>query len=190
MTTAGGKGGDETWGDLLAAAQLGNGCAYRHFLIAVTPFVRALARRRIHGDDAIEDVVQETLLTIHRIRHTYDSGRPVEPWLAAIVGRRSIDVLRKSTRTRAREVHNPMAYETFADPAANMVEASESARTLARLMGGLPPRQKEALELTKLKELSLDEASAVSGQSVASLKVNVHRAIKRLRLETGKNLFE
>ncbi len=188
MTAARGNG--ETWGELLSAAQCGDGRAYRRFLIAVTPFVRALARRRIHGDDAVEDVVQETLLTVHRVRHTFETVRPVEPWLAAIVSRRSIDALRKSSRTRAREVHNPMAYETFADSAANRIDAGESARALARLMGGLPPRQKEALELTKLKELSLEEASAVSGQSVASLKVNVHRAIKRLRLETGKNLFE
>jgi RNA polymerase sigma-70 factor (ECF subfamily) len=37
------------------------------------------------------------------------------------------------------------------------------------------------LELLKLRELSLAEASAVSGQSVSALKVGVHRAIKALR---------
>ena len=83
-----------------------------------------------------------------------------------------------------------MAYETFAAPAANTIEASESAKALARLMDELPPRQKEALELTKLREMSLAEASAASGQSVSSLKVNVHRAIKRLRLEAGKDQLE
>ncbi|MCY7280498.1 MAG: sigma-70 family RNA polymerase sigma factor [Sphingomonas bacterium] len=180
---------EERWGDLLAAAQRGDGVAYRRFLIVVTPFLRALARRRIHADEAVEDVVQETLLTVHRIRQTYEPGRPVEPWLAAIVARRSIDALRKSSRTGAREVHNPLAYETFAEPAANTIEAGESAKELARMMDGLPPRQKEALELTKLKELSLNEASAVSGQSVASLKVNVHRAIKRIRLQIGKDFL-
>ncbi len=47
-------------------------------------------------------------------------------------------------------------------------------------------RQKEALELVKLKEMSLVEASAASGQSVALLKVNIHRAIKKLRLNLTK----
>ncbi len=190
MTVAGGDSKEESWGDLLAAAQRGDGGAYRRFLIAITPFVRALVRRRIRADDAVEDVVQETLLTVHRVRHTYEPGRPVEPWLAAIAGRRSIDALRRSSRTGAREVHDPAAYETFAEPAANIGDAGESARVLGPLMGGLPPRQKEALELTKLKEMSLEEASAASGQSVASLKVNVHRAIKRLRLGIGKDMFE
>lgn len=49
------------------------------------------------------------------------------------------------------------------------------------MMAQLTPKQREALELVKLKEMSLAEASAASGQSVALLKVNVHRAIKRLR---------
>ena len=45
----------------------------------------------------------------------------------------------------------------------------------------LPARQREALESLKLKEMSLAEASAASGQSVAALKVNTHRALKALR---------
>jgi RNA polymerase sigma-70 factor (ECF subfamily) len=54
------------------------------------------------------------------------------------------------------------------------------------MMAQLTPKQKEALELVKLREMSLAEASAASGQSVASLKVNVHRAIKRLRALAGR----
>jgi RNA polymerase sigma-70 factor (ECF subfamily) len=45
----------------------------------------------------------------------------------------------------------------------------------------LPPSQKTAIELVKLKEMSLKEASAVSGMSVPALKVATHRAIKSLR---------
>jgi DNA-directed RNA polymerase specialized sigma24 family protein len=49
------------------------------------------------------------------------------------------------------------------------------------MLGELTPKQREALELVKLKEMSLAEASAASGQSVGALKVNVHRAIQKLR---------
>jgi RNA polymerase sigma-70 factor (ECF subfamily) len=129
----------------------------------------------------VEDVVQDVLLTVHRVRHTYEPGRPVKPWLAAIVARRSIDAIRRRGRIGAREVHDQPAYETYADPQANKEEAGDAARTLAQMTSGLSPGQKEALELVKLKEMSLAEASAVSGQSVASLKVNIHRAIKKLR---------
>ena len=48
-------------------------------------------------------------------------------------------------------------------------------------MEGLPERQREALELVKVKEMSLKEAAQASGQTPGALKVNVHRAIKALR---------
>jgi RNA polymerase sigma-70 factor (ECF subfamily) len=127
------------------------------------------------------------LLTVHRIRHTYEPGRPVKPWLAAIVTRRSIDALRRHGRVGAREVHNEPAYETFADPQANKEDAGDAATTLARMTSTLSPGQKEAIDLVKLKEMSLAEASAASGQSVASLKVNIHRAIKKLRSALDKD---
>ena len=45
----------------------------------------------------------------------------------------------------------------------------------------LPNPQRRAIELLKLQEMSLKEASAVSGMSIASLKVATHRALKGLR---------
>ena len=178
------------WGELLAAAQTGDTDAYRMFLTAILPFVRTIARQRCWAQDMAEDVVQDVLLTIHRVRHTYQPGRPVKPWLAAITVRRSIDATRKRGRIGKREVFNQSAYETFADPRANHQPDTDAPRVLARMTEGLSRGQKEAIELVKIQEMSLVEASAASGQSVASLKVNVHRAIKRLRLETGRNLFE
>jgi len=180
----------DDWGDLLAAAQGGDAGAYRAFLRAITPFVRALARRGSWSDEVVEDVVQDVLLTVHRVRQTYEPGRPVKPWLAAIVARRSIDALRRRGRVAGRELHNPVAYETYADPAAKEVDAGGDARVLASMMGTLSPGQREALELVKLKEMSLAEASEASGQSVALLKVNIHRAIKRLRLGLRKDESE
>ena len=130
------------------------------------------------------------LLTVHRIRHTYEPGRPVKPWLAAIVARRSIDATRKRGRVASRELHNEQAYETYADPAANNWDAAHDAGELARMTEGLSKGQKEALDLVKLKEMSLAEASEASGQSVASLKVNIHRALKKLRLNLLKDQGE
>ena len=132
--------------------------------------------------DRIEDVVQDVLLTIHRVRHTYDPSRPFEAWLAAIARRRSIDLLRRQGRIGAVETWEAGAYETFADPRANKEkEGRDATATLGRALRGLPPGQREALELVKLRELSLAEASRLSGKSVGALKVNVHRALKALR---------
>jgi RNA polymerase sigma-70 factor (ECF subfamily) len=185
-----GIAGDERWGELLAAGQSGDAGAYRLFLKSIIPFVRTLARRRSWSEDAVDDVVQDVLLTVHRVRHTYRPGQPVKPWLTAIVARRSIDALRRRSRIGAREVNDRSAYETFSDPAANKEEAGDPARLLAGMTAALSPGQKEALELVKLREMSLADASAASGQSVASLKVNIHRAIKKLRSNFGKGPAE
>jgi RNA polymerase sigma-70 factor (ECF subfamily) len=46
---------------------------------------------------------------------------------------------------------------------------------------GLPASQRTAIELLKLRELSLREAADLSGMSISALKVATHRAIKSLR---------
>ena len=170
------------WARLMAAAQDGDRAAYDRLLCQVLPFIRALAGRQHRAPDRIEDVVQDVLLTIHRVRHTYDPSRSFEAWLAAIARRRSIDLLRRQGRIGAVETSDAGAYETFADPDANKEkEGSDAAAALGRAMRGLPPGQREALELVKLRELSLAEASQLSGRSVGALKVNVHRALMALR---------
>jgi RNA polymerase sigma-70 factor (ECF subfamily) len=60
------------------------------------------------------------------VRHTYEPVRPVKPWLAAIVARRSIDAMRRRGGLETREVHDERAHETYADPGANR-EGSEDA---------------------------------------------------------------
>ena len=190
MTSGGGDEQGDRWVDLFAAAQRGDADAYRVFLNAIIPFVRTIARRRCWSEDMAEDVLQDVLLTVHRVRHTYQPGRPVEPWLAAIVVRRSIDATRKRGRIGRREIFNEAAYETFADPRAKEPLDADASRTLARMTEGLPRGQKEAIILVKIKEMTLAEASLASGQSIALLKVNIHRAMKKLRLNLVKDPLE
>jgi RNA polymerase sigma factor (sigma-70 family) len=166
----------------MRAAQAGDRAAYEQLLRAVTPFIRALTRRHCRNPADLEELVQDSLLTLHRVRHTYDPARPFSPWLAAIALRRSIDGLRRRLRQARYEVTDANAHETFIDAAANdNVEHLRSAEEVGELLRLLPTRQREALEALKLKEMSLAEASAASGQSIGALKVNTHRALKALR---------
>lgn len=179
-------GAADAWSAWMAAAQAGDRAAYARLLHEILPFLRALAARQHRTPDRIEDVVQDVLLTVHRVRHTYDPSRPFARWLAAIARRRSIDALRRRARIAGAEVADPRAYETFADPAANReTTAAEAADALKSALEALPEGQREAVELLKLKELSLKEASRVSGKSIAALKVNAHRAVKALRAKLG-----
>lgn len=177
---------DQAWSALMRAAQSGDRAAYEQLLQEVSPLIRALVRRHCSNRADIEELVQDTLLTVHRVRHTYDPSRPFCPWLAAIAWRRSIDALRRRIRVSKYETPEHGVYETFSDAAANSdLEAVRSAEEVRELLQLLPARQREALESLKLKQMSLAEASAASGQSVAALKVNTHRALKALRALIG-----
>src|SRR5579863_6454240 len=104
----------------MRAAQAGDRAAYTQLLREVTPFIRALLSRHCSHTHDIEEMVQDTLLTLHRVRQTYDPARPFSPWLASIAARRGIDGLRRRSRVARHEISTEFeAYETFADPAAN-----------------------------------------------------------------------
>jgi RNA polymerase sigma-70 factor (ECF subfamily) len=175
---------DEHLSLLMARAQQGDGDAYVTLLRAITPRIRQMVRRRraFFGESDVEDVVQEVLLSIHVVRATYNPERPLMPWLSAIVRHRLADAGRRHVRQGAREIVVDDLDVTFSSAAANSHgEAYVDAEALARAIQALPPGQRQAVELLKLRELSLREASAVTGLTVGALKLATHRAVATLR---------
>jgi RNA polymerase sigma-70 factor (ECF subfamily) len=173
------------WSVLMARSQQGDADSYRRLLQAITPYLRALSHRfGLSGAD-LEDGVQDVLLTVHSIRHTYDPTRPLAPWLAAVARHRLLDRLRRRKRQSGRETELTEAHETFAAVETNHPELAGEAGRLKAAIASLPEGQRRAVEMLKLKEMSLKEASQASGQSETALKVAVHRAIKRLRVLLG-----
>lgn len=172
---------------LFVLAQNGDKAAYGGLLEALRPYLRALAGRRLSRPQDIDDTVQEIFLSIHAIRHTYDPDRPLQPWINVIAERRIADRLRRLYRERSRETELPEnADETFAADDANMTtEASLDMRAVYRALEQLPPGQRQAISLVKIKGLSLRDAAAVTGQSEGAVKLAVHRAIKTLRRALG-----
>jgi RNA polymerase sigma-70 factor (ECF subfamily) len=140
-----------------------------------------LASRYHRAPQDVEDSVQDILLTVHAIRHTYDPTRPFKPWLVAIARRRIIDRLRAQGRRRSRETFLSPEHETFAAPEANLYEAEPDARALREAVAQLPDAQRRAVTMLKIEEKSLKEVSAATGMSIVALKVATHRAIKNLR---------
>lgn len=167
----------------MAAAQSGDRRAYERVLADSVALIGSVARRRGVPADALDDVVQETLITVHRVRHTYDPSRSYDAWLAAIAERRAIDVLRSHGRRGRREVHDDYALEQHPDheDASAESERAQRVQLLQAAVAGLPPRQREAVEQLGLRERTLAEAASETGSSAGALKVNLHRALKSLR---------
>ncbi|WP_187775603.1 RNA polymerase sigma factor [Luteimonas suaedae] len=165
-------------------AQDGDRVAYHALLSDISPYLRAIAHRYLgRGEDA-EDAVQEILLVVHDIRHTYERGRPFKPWLATIATRRCIDLLRRRSRRAAHEIDADDALDRLQEASPGPYETTthlHDSRTIHEAVDGLSPKQKEAIRLLHLEEMSLDEASTRSRQSVGALKVACHRALKTLK---------
>ena len=165
----------------MARAQDGDHRAYADLLEQVAPYLRRLARHRLESADDVEDAVQDILLAVHAIRHTYDPQRPFGPWLVTIASRRITDRIRRRIFLRAREVPLNAEHETLSGPQANLSEERVDGHHLRDFIEALPPAQRWAVKLLKLRELSLKEAAEETGMSIGALKVAGHRAIKALR---------
>jgi len=161
---------------LMARYQQGDFAAATALIHRLSPllhrfFVVQLASRR----DA-DDLLQETWLRIHEVRHTYRAGEPVLPWLYAIARHIRVDHYRKAHRTGAREGRLEEGPEAAAPP-------SGSGRTtdLEALLAPLPESQREVIEMLKIAGMSLEEVARATSSSVGSVKQKAHRAYEKLR---------
>jgi RNA polymerase sigma factor (sigma-70 family) len=162
----------ESLARLMERAQNGDAAAYRCVLETCQHWLARYFARRI-APSAIDDLVQDTLASIHQKRASYDPTRPFLPWLAAIARYRWVDQLRRTYRADEAELT-----DTFTvDPEDEAVMARIS---IGRLLAQLPPGQAAAIRLVKIDGLTVVEASARSGQSEPLIKVNIHRGLKKL----------
>jgi RNA polymerase sigma-70 factor (ECF subfamily) len=162
-------------GDLAAASALIRSLSpslHRFFM------VQLVSRR--HADD----LLQETWLRIHQVRHTYRPGERLLPWLYAVARHVRVDHYRRVRRLETREQQVDVLPEIA--PAAR---PQDSAPDLVALLAALPESQREVVTMLKVSNMSLEEVARATSSTVGSVKQKAHRAYNRLReLLTGKGL--
>ena len=156
----------------MVAAQAGHGGAYRRLLGEISEWLTRYFQRRLPPGD-VDDAVQETLLAVHRRRHTYDPQYPLGPWLAAIAKNKWVDQLRSMARRPVEALSEEVA---IGDHEATVVSSS----VLAGLLEGLRPAQAQTILLVKVQGYSIEDASAETGLSPSAVKMNIHRGLQRL----------
>ena len=161
---------------LMLLAQRGDGDAYERCLLDLATVLRAYVRANAGDVPWVDDVVQDTLVSIHRARHTYDPTRSFAAWFYAIARNRLIDGLRHARRRATREV----AMELLPEPAAVAQDAVDRCPLVAAL-AQLPARQRQIITAMKLQGDSIREVAARTGMSESAVKVTAHRGYKALR---------
>lgn len=134
-----------------------------------------------------EDLTAETFLRAYRALATYDPARidALQPraWLLKIL----LNTWRNARRAAARRpgpapLHGEARVE--ADPAAGVerqAERNETASELARLLAKLPERQRIAVVLRHVNDLSPADIAAVLGCPEGTARSHISRGLSRLR---------
>jgi RNA polymerase sigma-70 factor (ECF subfamily) len=136
-------------------------------------FFLAQSQSRIDADDLLQD----TWLRIHKVRHTYRPGEPALPWFYAIARHVRVDHYRKSVRATTGE----RQLEAMSKEVATGPSESDHADDLNALLAPLPESQREVIEMLKVAGMSLEDVARATSSSVGSVKQKVHRAYKKLR---------
>jgi RNA polymerase sigma-70 factor (ECF subfamily) len=169
----------------------GDDTAFGELYDLLAPRLYGYLLRQTREPDHAEDLVQQTLLHIHRARGSFISGAEVMPWAFAIARRLLIDGIRRARR-EVRLAHDETGESAVdsAAPADALVEAQELASRIQRELARLPETQRVAFELIKQEGLSFAEAAQVLGTTVAAVKLRAHRAYEALRAVIGDAIEE
>lgn len=152
----------------------GDAASHAALLRALVPLLRAFYRRRVGDGDAIEDLVQETLIAVHTRRMSYDRQRAFSAWLFAVARYKMIDYFRRMRQTcPIEDVQDVLFSESFEEEANARMDVD-------RLLAGLPDKQARAIRQTRIDGRSVAEAARYSDIGESDVKVSVHRGLKAL----------
>lgn len=172
---------EEKFKSLFLKAQAGDEKAYRELLDGFAQLLRAYLMKtmnpRIRSRERVEDLVQDTLIAIHRKRDLFQVDRPLLPWLYAVARYRLID----SLRAEARRPECIEWIEKFDSVVFVEMPKLAEEEDGSELLAGLTDRQKTILTLSKVDQLSVQEIAGKLEMSLSAVKVTIHRALKTIR---------
>lgn len=156
----------------------GEASAFSELYDALAPRLYGYLVRNCRDEATARDLLQQTMLHIHRARGSFRRGARVSPWAYAIARRLLVD----GARRWKLETNQLVALEEpITGGPDEHVAAMQLFSELERAMLKLPEAQRGAYELVKLEGLTAREAAEVLGWTLASVKLRVHRAEVALR---------
>jgi RNA polymerase sigma-70 factor (ECF subfamily) len=153
----------------------GDSIAQAALLRALVPLLQSFYRRRLHGtEEDVQDLMQETLISVHTRRASYDRDRPFTAWLYAVARYRMIDHFRRQKLSvPIEDVDDILVAEGFE-------EALSARLDVDNLLNTLSPKQARAIRDTHIHGKSVAEAADGAGIGESDVKVSVHRGLKAI----------
>jgi RNA polymerase sigma-70 factor (ECF subfamily) len=136
-------------------------------------YARFLARDRSKSDDLVQDSVVRALASIAQ----FQQGTSLKAWMFTILR----NAFYEQSRRRRRE---DAALAAHAQSATDGVQSHHGEiADLSRMLWSLPPLLREALVLVGAQEMTHEEAAAICGVPLGTMRARVSRARRQLAQE-------
>jgi RNA polymerase sigma-70 factor, ECF subfamily len=162
--------------------------AFSELYDVLAPRIHQYLVRQTRDASRADDLLQQTMLHIHRARGRFLAGAEVLPWAFAISRRLLIDSIRRRKNEVSMTASGPSAGEPVAEGrgADELLDSKRLALAVERELGRLPEAHRVAFELIKKEGLSVREAAEVLGTTITAVKLRAHRAYVALRAALGE----
>lgn len=175
--------------ELLSRYAAGDEAAFREIVSRYKKGLYAFLRRFLNQQDLAEDVFQETFLQLYISIESFDTNRPLRPWLFTIAVNKARDALRKQQRTPATSfgaISQPQ--EMSIDDVVNVlthvettpydeVEKSETAGRVRQIISDMPENLREILLLAYFDQFSYKQMAQILGIPIGTVKSRLHTAV-------------
>jgi RNA polymerase sigma-70 factor, ECF subfamily len=150
--------------------------AFHDDLVKTIPNLRAFAASLCGNCSLANDLVQDTLVKALTHQNSYESGTNLKAWLFTILRNSYFSQYRRARR----ELYDSEGLIADTLPSLPEQPAHADMEDFKRALQQLPPDQREALILVGAEGYSYEEAAAISGCAVGTVKSRVNRARNRL----------
>ena len=177
--------------ELLSRAAAGDEGAFREIVNRYKNGLYAFLRNFLNRYDLVEDVFQETLLQLYTSQASFDTSRPLRPWLFTIAANKAKDALRKMQRTPAIPIGTMTSPEEMSfNDALNVLTATEvrpyeelqrdeTAKSVRRIIDDMPENLREILILAYFNKFSYKQMAQVLSIPIGTVKSRLHTAVGR-----------
>lgn len=165
--------------------------AFQELMSRYKDSVYAFLRRFLNRSDMIDDVFQETFLQLFVSRDTFDTSKPLRPWLFTIAANKAKDALRRMQRSEAMQFGNMFdSAESTIEDVLNALDYDERmpyedlmrdelAEAVKRILSRMPEKLREIIVLAYFHKFAYAEISGILGIPIGTVKSRLHTAVGR-----------
>jgi RNA polymerase sigma-70 factor (ECF subfamily) len=177
--------------ELLARYAAGDETAFREIVSRYKDSLYAFLRQFLNRRHMVEDVFQETFMQLFTSRASFDTSRPLRPWLFTIAANKAKDALRKQQRTAATQIGTIAAAQDMsfddvlngltADTAVPIddIEREETAARVRAVIASMPENLREILILAYFNRFSYKQMAQILSIPIGTVKSRLHTAVGR-----------